>query len=278
MPLAKLERVIFSEIDAEPSARLRTLPGTERYGLRTFPGPTAYHEAVGLLAAHLGAQYRTRLCALAQRDWHVRGQNGCQFARLAAKDAETLRWEHIVATELSDEPGDVFGPQLDDLIGLAVSEPRTQILSLLLPEIGEAGQAVWVIRSLAATTSFWLERDEVTPEGLRLHLRYPVAEGTVQAWVMAFGPFDFLPNTRRGPYFELAIRVKPKPPWLFHRLNQDKDVAHLADAPLNMSLRHWEDRFTSTLRRTRMILGGEPDSISAAKATLVVPTELIGSS
>lgn len=88
---------------------------------------------------------------------------------------------------------------------------------------------------------------------------------------MAFAPFHFAPSTRRGPYLELTIRVKQKPEAIFHRLNQDRDIAHLADVPLEMSPQHWEDRWQSTLRRTRMVLGGEPDEMSAAKATLAVP-------
>jgi hypothetical protein len=120
--------------------------------------------------------------------------------------------------------------------------------------------------------SFWLERDELRDGHRRLHLRYKMTPA-IDAWVMAFGPFKELPNTRRSPYFELAIRVKPKPERIFYRLNQDASVAHLADVPLQTTERFWELRWASTLRRTRMILGRRPDDISAAKSTLVVPAD-----
>lgn len=211
--------------------------------------------------------------ALAQRDWHVRGQTGCMFARIAALQALTLRWDYTVIRDLSME----YSGAIERYLSGIHSDPRIELASLLFPEVTAAEQAVDIVRNLVAATSFWLERDETRTGAQHLHVRYPVGTPgrTVQAWVMGFAPFKFVPNTRRGPYFELAIRVKEKPDRIFHRLTQDRDVAHLADVPLTMSDRHWEDRWQSTLARTRMILGGEPNEVSAAKSTLVVPTDLL---
>lgn len=133
---------------------------------------------------------------------------------------------------------------------------------------------VKLIRALVRRGPFWLERDDLADGLHHLFLRYPVDANT-QAWVMVFAPLDFIPHTRRGPYTELAIRVKPKPEWVFHRSSQEREIAHLADTSLTMSDRHWEHRWWSTRRRTEMILGARPDDISAAKATVTVPAQLL---
>jgi hypothetical protein len=260
--------IAFRHEDDMDVSYLKDLPRHLQLGERRFPTAAAYHEAVTDQIGTLGPEDAAEHYASAQRDWHVRGQNGCQFARLVANDAETMGWEYAVCDDTMLTPDLVR--ELDEQAQSAIARPETQVLSLLFPRVTTANEAVGIIRLLAAHSRFWLERDEMTNDGQALYLRYPVEED-VQAWIMAFAPLDFLPNTRRGPYFELAVRVKPKPEWLFHRLNQDRDLAHLADVPLVMSERYWEDRFESTLRRTRRILGGEPDQVSAAKATLVVP-------
>ena len=249
---------------------LKVLARTEKFGDRSFPSSDTYRAAVAAETTNSDSPEKARHYAEAQRDWHVRGQNGCQFARLVAKDAEAVGWDYAVYGGSLEQFTPEIAAKLNDQVMDATKRPETQVLSFLMPEITDARDAVQIMRLLTEYGSFWLERDEMTDDGLALYLRYPV-EGDIQAWIMAFAPFDFLPNTRRGPFFELAIRVKQKPEWLFHRLNQDRNLAHLADVPLRMSDRHWEDRFNSTLSRTRRILGGEPDQVSAAKATLVVP-------
>lgn len=232
-----------------------------------------YHTRVDLIASSPACLSPERIYALAQRDWHVRGQTGCMFARLAASQADTLTWDYIVAPGENHDV-DTFST-VRDLVARAVEEPRCQMLSVLFPDVLSPGGLVAAIRGLVTAGPFWLERDEVDAASRRLHLRYPLGNTGVQAWVMAFAPLDFLPSTRRGPFSELVIRVKRKPGKLFHRLNQDRTVAHLADLPLVMTPPRWEHRWRSTLRRTRMVLGAEPDDISAARATLSVPVDLL---
>jgi hypothetical protein len=256
--------------DALAAELFHRLPGTARYGTRRFPTATQYHELVYVLEL-TNKSNAARLVALAQRDWHVRGQNGCMFARLAALGAGALRWDTLVVTTPCERIDDETIQTIEERVQERIMDPRVEILSIVFPEIRTACDVVRAVRRLVIDTNFWLERDEVGTGSLRLNLRYPIDQTGTQAWVMGFGPFDFMPKTRQGPYFELSIRTKNKPQEIFHRLNQDRAVAHLADAPLVMSERHWEHRWESTRRRTRMILGGEPDDLSAAKATLALP-------
>jgi len=271
-------RTIVSTHNADPSwaPAFAAMKGTEVYSLRSFPSPGQYWALAAALGHYRNSDDRVTLIALAQRDWHIRGQTGCMFARLAARDANRLRWHYVVSEYVGRSVSGAL--DVDSQVSRAVDDDEVQIVSIILPEVRDALTAVSAIRELAASTSFWLAKDTVDEGCLHLHLRYPIGAGrgkSVEAWVMAFAPFHFVPNTRRAPYFELAIRVKEKPAWNFHRLNQDRSVAHLADVELKMSDRHWEDRWSSTLRRTRMILGGEPDTVSAAKSTLAVPESLL---
>lgn len=256
----------FAPDDRELGRLFHAVRPTVVYGDRSFPSCEQYHQTVAEVVR--AGHSRARAVAAAQRDWHSRGQNGCQFARLAALDADHLRWDYLVVDSTRpDRVGDLFTEH-------AVVD-GTEVLSVLSPDITTAAQAVRFVRDLVASSTFWLERDEPV-DGYRVcHLRCPVpgADRDVQAWVMGFGPFAWMPNTRRGPYFELAVRIREKTPWLFHRLNQDRDLAHLADVPLRMTDLRWEHRWTSTLSRTRRILGKEPDDFSAAKCTLAMPLE-----
>ncbi len=258
------------ENDDNLTTRFSTLPRDVSLGLRRFPALHHYHTQVAALTQEYGSTVQSaRLYAHAQRDWHVRGQTGCMFARLAARVADALRWDYVVVTEdLGDES---YYAELGRAIDSAIADNACQIASLLFPYITRPSEAVHIIYSLTASTSFWLEKDIIQDGQLHLHLRYPISSRQTQAWVMAFAPFSCMPSTRHAPYFELAIRVKEKPESVFHRLNQDRSLAHLADAPLVMSPKHQEDRWQSTLRRTRMILGREPDDVTAAKSTLVIP-------
>jgi hypothetical protein len=267
--VASVTKVRFRAQDALALDSLRELPREVTFGLRKFPHARRYHEWVSDQVAQGNPVGFARLCALAQRDWHIRGQTGCQFARLAALAAHALSWHYLVAA-VAEPIAAEFGV-ITSQLELAERDQGCEILSILFPAVTSPRQAVNIIYDFATQRGFWLERVSLDEDHLRLHLRYTLPGPKSAAWIMAFAPFDFMPNSRRSPYFELAIRVKPKPSEIFHRINSDRAVAHLADAPLTMPAKHWEDRWQSTLKRTRMILGHEPNQISAAKATLTVP-------
>jgi hypothetical protein len=270
-----ITQVTFTAEDLAVAQEFDEMPTEETYGLRRFPSPSQYHRRVAEILTREGVEPADKIFALAQRDWHVRGQTGCMFARLAALQATTLQWTYLVTGYTGEDTSHALW--LSKAIRDSINNDGVEVVSILFPAIDRPSQAVAVVRGLVAATIFWLERDDVTDGNLRLHVRCPVEtfEGQIDAWVMAFAPFNFMPSTRKGPYFELAIRAKRKPTWLFHRLNQDRAVAHLADVPLEMSDKHWEHRWKSTLRRTRMILDGEPDEVSAAKSTLAIPIPLL---
>jgi hypothetical protein len=204
----------------------------------------------------------------AQRDWHSRGQNGCNFARIAARRAIELGWhsEHIGS---QDNLG-----RVDDVMRESVENPEHEIVSLLFNFMSPRDLASTLI-SLTEAAKFYLEKDELIDEGARrqLFLRYPLAFGKIASWSMCFAPYDFMPNTRRSPFIEIATRVKEKPEGLHPLLNGNSDEAHLADLIIDKDPKHTGHRIAVTVERTASILGEKPNHITAAKSTLVVPID-----
>lgn len=198
--------------------------------------------------------------AATQASWFASGHSGCVFARLAA--LKDHGWHFVVAESLDLKTAHDVATVLPQLM----TDPSCEVISLLLPFARTEAEGLEAIAKLCESGLFFVEQAVIDGERRSAYVRLPVAEGVV-AWVMAFGPFDNMPATRRAPYFELAMRVRPKTGELFHRLNGDATIAHLADLPMAMPEHFWEQRWASTLQRTRRILGGDPDSFSAARCT-----------
>lgn len=210
-------------------------------------------------------------CVAQQRDWFYQGNNGCVFARIAAARANSIGWRYfVVEVEKDAVPSTDQLVEVDALVSAAIVEPSCNICSIVFPAITTTEQALATIERLVSGTTFTVECETVFADHLAIAVRRPVTSDCM-AWVMAFGPFSTMPATRRAPYFELTLRTKPKPLELYHRLNDDPAAAHLADIPLTMPAVHWDHRWVSTQRRTRSILNGEPDVLSAARTTFVVP-------
>lgn len=222
-------------------------------------------------------RYRTRITDLeqagiprdiiateAQRDWHTRGQNGCNFARIAARKALELGWKsHYIGRDLDD---------VNDVMRNSEDDADCEIMSLVFEPM-PASELANTIVTLTEESDFYLEKDELIDDGERrqLFLHYPLQLGRIAAWSMCFAPYDFMPNTRRSPYIEIATRMKEKPDGLHEMLNRKEDEAHLADLIIDKDPKHTGHRITTTIKRTETILGGKPNHITAAKSTITFP-------
>ena len=236
----------------------------QKYGTRSYPTNSDYHT----LVATLEAAGHDMAAVAAQRDWFQRGQTGCLFARMAAL-LDARAWPYLVWNHREFDA--LAALQLDAAIDQAAADDDVQMVSLLFPQC----RTIEELRDITLTleeTSFRVDDITIFEKEVVFQVRRPVADG-VDAWVMGFGPDPAFPETRRAPYFELALRVRKKPDAIYGRLNQDRDVAHLADFPLSMPDKHWDDRWDSTKRRTREILDHEPDLKSAAKSTFSIPLD-----
>jgi hypothetical protein len=243
------------------------------YGKRTFPNRVDYEKAAEALGLDPGSAWsEPSFAAAVLRDWHATGQTGCLFARLLARGASHEQWQSLVLSGSSrDELHDSISESAAKGIDAALAAPECEILSLVFPGVQDAA-------ALRATCELLVEHSEISMTEDRSHaglvmvaMRLDVSGDGKLAWIMAFGPFDTWPATRRAPVLELAIRVKPKPARLFHKLNQDPTAAHLADSDPRLTEEKMGKVFERTERATRDVLGSDPDHRSAAKTTFSLP-------
>lgn len=206
----------------------------------------------------------------AQRDWHTRGQNGCNFARIAARRAAEIGWRSSFIADVDDLT------TVDSVMQASESDQNAEIVSLVLPPMSPSDLLDTMV-TLTEESSFYLEKDALIDDNTKrqLFLRYPLQMGRIAAWSMCFAPYDFMPNTRRSPFIEIATRVKEKPEGLHPMLNGNPAEAHLADLILDKDPKHTAHRIITTVGRTATILGAKPNHITAAKSTIVVPVDVL---
>lgn len=254
-----------------------TVASSVRYGRREFPARSDYESAYAELgvASELVWDDPARVAAT-MRHWHTLGQTGCLFARQLARLANSERWATAVIPGTDpDELRKRTTTTVSGAIAAGISDPGCEIVSLVYPDATSVAHLKAIVGSLAQGTAITSSEDRSQDGTTIVALRLDVTGDGCLAWIMAFGPFGPFaawPATRRGPLLELAIRTKPKPGDLFHKLNQDASAAHLADSSLPFSTDQMERIFERTEKTTRDVLGHAPDFRSAAKATFSFPS------
>lgn len=207
-----------------------------------------------------------------QRDWHMQGQTGCVFAQGLARKLPTEVWPSAVVPQVRGA-----GARVDAALATAIASPVAQLLSVLFPTVDCSDALVGLLAELAQSSETLLaeplseHRDMIV-----LRLRAVVTGDGVLAWVLAFGPFDFWPPTRRGPGAELLFRVKPKPERIYPRLDQDRRIAHIADTPIAMGDEDADRRWQGTHHAALDILGEPMSTLTSPNVTLSVPKALGG--
>lgn len=209
------------------------------------------------------------------RDWHGTGQTGCLFARRLSDVASHSAWPAVVflggdPVDLSRQVRDLAEPALHE----AIVRPDCELVSFLFPGVSTVLGLREVCDLLVANTGITLSEDRSNAGVSLVTLRLGISGEDTLSWVMGFGPFVNWPATRQAPVLEFAIRVKPKPESLFHKLNQDSTAAHLADSDPRLTESQMEKVFDRTERTTRDVLGAAPDFRSAAKVTFSFPSRL----
>lgn len=207
----------------------------------------------GIIASHL--------------EFFSRNRTGCAFAVLAARDAERFEWGCDVVGE--DDLASV-----SDRVGRAVAAPAVSTLSLIFPHVRSDRQLEDLISRLDADTVYL--HSVLDTERNRCY-RFRARIGAEESYVSGFGPFPFLPPTRRADHAAIVFRVKPRPDYDWHLKEPEEGIIHVADMDMKglderAMLRAWNNSFL----RTAGILGHKPDDESAAKTTFVMPLELAG--
>lgn len=221
---------------------LHNIERTFEAGGYTFPTRADYTAHFG--SANSRAIDRETIVSI-QRDWHMRGQNGCVFAMHAARKMNERQWRH-----------EVYRPPYDlDLIRRHISseidDPQNDILSLLFPVV-ECEATLQALIDLAIAVGCHVATEPSKP-GM-VSLRYSLND--VESWIVGFAPILGLPETRRAPFAELVIRTKVKPSCVHPGLNSDATQAHLADIDLSLKSNVVTRLIKTTIERTAKILGG----------------------
>ncbi|MED4128862.1 hypothetical protein [Shouchella miscanthi] len=197
--------------------------------------------------------------------WHGRGQTGCIFAQhLAKKTQDESGWYSEVITK-----NDICQEKIDNSILEAIDDPNIEVLSFLFPNVVTVDQLSFIVKSwIKDSTIIFLEKATYYDEHICLSLRLELGDSGIYSWLMMFAPFTSFPNTRQSPITELAIRVKPKPEYIYPKLSQDRDKAHLADTPFVLSDSKTDRTWEATFKNTEYLLGYKPNLIAAAKTTI----------
>jgi hypothetical protein len=191
---------------------------------------------------------------------------GCLFAAFAARNPSKYGWVHRITPARRDS--------IDRAIRQAIAEPGTTTLSLVFPDVSEDDRFLEFIETLKQCSALRLESTEEILGSVCLGFRVRVGEQ--KSYVTGFGNFPFLPATRRSPFVELTMRVKPRPDFSFVFKEAPQDVIHLADLDmLGMPLERMKKLWNNSFVQTRRILQAAPDVRSAARTTYSLPKELL---
>lgn len=261
------------ELNLDPQ-KIQGVDSSTSIGKYSFPARKDYENYFiqrGYISTAEELWLNDSLISQVQRHWHTRGQNGCVFAQVIAFNSENLGWTSFVYR------GQEIG-KIDLVINKAISDEQNNAVSLLFPNVTNQEQLVDLLHNLAKTESIKISKEETIDELVLLALRTPLKGNEVLSWLIGFGPFSFLPETRQSPVTEIIVRTKLKPERQFYRLNQEKGFAHVADIPVQMSDSLMETIWQATYNRTREVLGGNDKRVSnkfaSAKVTIAVPSRL----
>lgn len=141
-----------------------------------------------------------QLTQVVMRTWLASGHTSCLYSNVLGTDEHEGLWGS--ATIAREVEQDVF----DSLITAQMSElGRKEIALLTFPYVTTEPDLAQLVGQLAASPE-WSWEDRSRPSGLRWRL----PDGEHVSWALGFGPFPWMPFTRRAPYTSLVLRARPE--------------------------------------------------------------------
>jgi hypothetical protein len=199
-----------------------------------------------------------------QTQFYRDNKAGCGFAAFAARNPGKFRWSQRICAPAALE--------VDEIIRGSISDEAVATLSVIFPAVRTEDDLKALLLELRTSQILSLELNILTEN--RRCVGYRAKVEPFVSWVSGFGPFEFFPKTRQAPYVELAMRVKPRPPYETVMKEAPEGVIHLADMNMQgMPENDFKRLWGGTMRRTAKLLGHEPDLESAAKTTFVIPAD-----
>lgn len=178
--------------------------------------------------------------------WHSQANQGCIFAtRLIKSNPPESKFKRFCFDELISSS---LVEKITTITSEALKDHENFVLSFIIPSIKDKEGLIMFIDYLK-NHSNWTIQDSDRFEGQKLiRIRVPFDEvddtgRPIFAWVLGFAPLNFLPITRRSPFFEIMLVTKSKRyfkdkfnkysmtqhhPDCMNR-NTDTNDAHLAD-------------------------------------------------
>ena len=201
----------------------------------------------------------------AQLEFYRNNKAGCAFAAFTAKAPQKYGWSQKVISPTA--------ASIDAATEEAIASTETTMVSLIFPDVSTLESLLSLVATFQSTHYIFLEQNLVFDDFHCLGFRAKV--GSFVSWISGFGPFDFFPVTRRSPFTEVALRVKPRPDYKHIMKKAPAGVIHLADLDmLGMAEAAFKKMWYGSLDRTAQLLGHKPDLKSAAKTTFSIPTTL----
>lgn len=160
-------------------------------------------------------------------DWVKRGQTACKFASRLARDDVAARWTSVTVSK--NIPHDELA---EHVCGVLLSlDKRTELVQLIFPHIEGVDELVVLINSLCVPRLnwYWEAEDSYEDDWVDVGLRWILPDGEHVAWALGFGPFDFLPVTRRAPMVSIVLRTSPLKRTPVTRDGNDLIPVHAAD-------------------------------------------------
>lgn len=177
---------------------------------------------------------------------------------------------------ISKDPAEEM-TSLIDAAGDAVIASRglSEALTVLIPKLVDSVLLTAFCKRLGARNDNWRIAAAPNPsdrlDRVYVSLRFAL-DANVDAEILGFGPFTFLPATRRAPITALEIRTKVE--GHKKRGRSEATLSHLADIPWKGGGDSWYDRaWTQTQDARRAVLGGD-DSAARARITFAIPRTL----
>lgn len=286
----------------------RGLPGSRAIQVhgreRRYPTLQDYEQhlrATAVLDAGVALADRPDLVVEVQADWHRKGQNGCLFAGALAANREECGWELVPLLGSAGWTDADWLREVHERTLAGIDDPERWIVSFLFPDVRDLSGVRRLLTALGRLPGWSFaelspdeHRKKQAAPGWRYYkLRIRVKSGhnipaelldaeegkvvDVDAWPLFFADLDFLPLTRRAPFTELAIPLKPKRSKNPPELSNDWEASHLADVPapvpVTESFKAMLDN-TSALKRGILGDAGYASLGASARTTLAVPQEL----
>lgn len=200
--------------------------------------------------------------------WARTGQTGCMFATMLAADPAGAGWQSVVIPEaVNDET-------LHAVVhGLLTAGPEAA--TVVFPAVDTPARLASLIDQMARLPDWHglIVGGEGIAGLIRVGLRWELPVPDHVSWVLGFGPFDFLPFTRRAPFTALVFRCTAAYT-LPRRRVEDHEEVHLADLHAPVDEERYARMWSRTETRKQSLLAGELLEGAKARVTFTLPADL----